>query len=261
MLPPPAERLKALRERAGHDGKGEVTGKMCAEAWREYKKKHKLSQKGRSTDLPPQPTTWYRYEDVDRMGDKPIPYNQVMAIMPLLLGRGIPPITEDELMSLVSPDRRLGSAHRVPVPERPSLQLVPDVPAVAASGSVALPVKYRAERGAYFERADIASRALGMSAICSAVTGAFAVVIADDHALPLYTPGAVLECVPVTNLADTIGKRVVVFAERPGAPDIGQVVVATVEKIKDGKPVLRKPSGLVVSGEVLGLVLGHYTRD
>jgi hypothetical protein len=270
---PPADKLKALRERAKTDGKGEVSAVMCAEAWRQYKAEHGLTQKGKKPKGPPSPNTWYRYESSapDKQGDKPIPYDAVMAIMPMLVGRGIPPIEEDELMALTSVGRRFGNTAPRKAPQAPQLSVVPKtslpmsnatLPAIHASDGV-LPVKYRAERGTLYERSELDMRNFGQSnLIASGAVGQFAVFVGDDHAHPIYPSGSVLDCVECPDsLAMLRGKRVVAFAKRAGSDEIGQVIVANVEKVIGESLVLRSIDGEIIDGDVLGLVRGHYSRD
>ncbi|MBK9077634.1 MAG: hypothetical protein IPL91_00085 [Hyphomicrobium sp.] len=84
--PPPCLKLKSFRSRAG------ITAKVAAKACN-------LSSAN----------SFYRYEAVRLMGTTAIPDHIIKAIMPLIVGRGSPPVTDTELLSIASAHDLLNS--------------------------------------------------------------------------------------------------------------------------------------------------------
>ncbi len=84
--PPPCLKLKSFRSRAG------ITAKVAAKACN-------LSSAN----------SFYRYEAVELMGTTAIPDHIIKAIMPLIVGRGSPPVTDTELLSIASAHDLLNS--------------------------------------------------------------------------------------------------------------------------------------------------------
>lgn len=265
---PPCQRLKALRDRAG------VSGKECADAWRAFKDRHKLPKRGKKTLMPPAATTWYRYENVDVMGDRPIPDNVITALIPLLVGKGTPPITENELAAisesgmidrsrvpLISDAPRGKPALSIVRPEAAPKQATQDGDVGSEAGAGCLVIQYRAERGVYLDADRLDAKTFGCSPIIQENDGEFATVIADEHAFPRYAPGTILHCVPYADSRCRTGSRVVAFAERPGNGGLGEVVVAVVESVVGSSHVLKTMDGAAVDGPILGVVKGHYALD
>lgn len=259
MALPPCLVLKSLRERAG------LSGSDCALQWRSFKQRHNLPQKGRKTSAPPAPTTWYRYESVEKHGDRPIRDDLIAALIPLFVGKGNPPITQGELEA-ISVSGKIGRSNVPRVSSAPDeKQLHRPRPALvtAENGqlSALLPIKYRAERGTYFEASRLGYKTLGDSIISASSGGDFAVAVSDDHAHPIYPPGTILDCQAVQEAAPSMrGKRAVVFSTRHGS-DLGEVLVANIESVVGSTFVLKTIEGETVDGTILGLIRGHYSPD
>jgi transcriptional regulator with XRE-family HTH domain len=86
----PRERLKALRERSGLSGieLAKVLGYKSAPGY-------------------------YAYEQERTQRDKPIPYDVIKRLMPVLRGKGTPPITSEDLMDLTASSDRPKDRHDV----------------------------------------------------------------------------------------------------------------------------------------------------
>jgi hypothetical protein len=257
---PPCRRLKLLRERAN------VTGEECARAWRDWKEKNNEPQRGRKTAMPPAATTWYRYESPGVMGDHPMPYKLIKAISPLLVGKGTPPITENELYAIselgrppaVEAKQNGGRSHLSVVQPVGRLSHKPFMSTCVPSGAV-LPIRYRAERGNYREASMLGTKSLGDSNLLA--TGGpdeFAVYVADDHAEPIFSQGTVLDCVAVADFSELKGKRVVALSERTGGCDLWEVVVANVESVIGSSAVLKTMDGSILDGTVVGRIRVFY---
>jgi len=253
----PAARLKALRERAG------VPADKCAEAWRTYKRDNDLPQKGKPTHMPASPNTWYRFESVEDQGDAKIPYHRICAVIPLLVGRGMPPITEDELWAIS--DVGMKPPGFGPAKRPAHLSVVPavvDSPTSVVGAGNPLGIRYRAERGVFLEADRLGIKSFGSSRLIGAGRGdEFAVQVGDDHAAPTYPAGTVLDCVGVPELSAIVGKRVVAFVERAGGSGLGEIVVAYVDSVSGSSAVLKTIDGVTVDGNVVGLIRGRYTPE
>ena len=182
--------LKALRKRA------DVSSATCAKA---------LGLKG--------PTGYARYENNPPYDKEPIPYSVMEAIMPLLVGRGVPPVTEDELWAICEVRGLKGLLPKVAgmVREAPK----PDIPAQTWAPAT-LTTKYRAESGVF--TADVGGVRQYASAPILLMPdyppqSQFAVTVGDDHAKHMgIRAGAYLHCVEPTSVE--AGNIVVAVRER-----------------------------------------------
>jgi len=245
----PCVKLKRLRERAG------VTALECAKA--------RLVYLGKSANKA-SPNSWYRYENAQFMGDRAIPDEIIEAAMPVLLGKGMPPITADELMSISSAHRLLsvrgiasGDTQQQGGRLLPQAVVAP-VFTPEQSGQP-LVVRFRAERGVYMSEDAVHSRTFGTAPITAAkdVKGdQFCVLVADGD-----DAGTLLQCVAPTAYTATqmVGRRVVVVAKSVhGLAEVrvGRVTGTDGNNIKtvdlDGKPL---------KGDIYGVVFGSYARE
>lgn len=255
MQQPPCLRLKALRERAG------LSGDECVTAWRHYKDKHNLRRRGkRSASSDPAPSSWYRYENPAIMGDKPIDHDVILALIPLMVGRGAPPVTEGELLALS--DQRSAEHARLPRVPANASHLGPALSVVKAGrrNGERMPIRLRAEQGVFVEAPTISDKTYGLSNICADEDTDFAVVVADSHAYPTYPPGTVLHCKPFQMMQGLKGSRVLVFVERNGS-GLGELLVGHVTSVQGNDPVMKMVDGSALLGAVVGTIKGHYSSD
>ena len=93
---------------------------------------------------------YIRYE-YDGQCDKLIPYTVVKQLIPILVGRGTPPIKVDELIAIS--EARGDTTVITPKPDGMALEVV----------ATALRVRYRVERGVYRDEGAIAAKQYGPS--------------------------------------------------------------------------------------------------
>ncbi len=184
-------------------------------------------------------TNGYIQYEYEKHGDKLIPYKIVKGLLPLLVGRGTPPVTTDELIS-ISEARSL-RADTAPTAMTPA--------SVAPVAGQLLPVRYRVEAGVYLEQAVAGTKAYGAAPVAVAsdveAQAQFAAVVADD---PRRT---VLHCVLPAHVGSALraGRRAIALRPR-GVSDLVEVVSVTLDK--DGE----SPGG----ERVVGVVIGVYAR-
>lgn len=238
---PPCVKLKRLRERA------QVTAVTCAKA---------LGQTS--------PNSFYRYEAVERMGDTPIPDHIIEAIMPLLVGRGMPPVTADELIAISSASRLLAVRGKASGSAVPSGRLLPQ-PVVAPVFSQTktgepLVVRYRAESGVFMDEKALHKRTFGIAPITAAQdikAEQFCVLVADGEAA-----GTVLQCVVPSayTLPQLKGRRVVMVARRAKL-GLAEVSVGRVDSVDGNSVKVIDGRGEKMPGEIYGVVVGSYARE
>lgn len=235
-------RLKSLRNRA------HVTALTCAKA------AHLSS-----------PNSWYRYENVDRMGDTPIPDHIIEAIMHVVVGRGMPPVTADELLSISSAHRLLSVRGKAAVAGQPQPNSMLPQPVMApvfpdVNTAPPLVVRYRAERGVYMDMAAIHKRTFGTAPITAAtdIKGEqFCVLVADGLAA-----GTLLQCVvPSVYTSEQMKGRRVVVIETHEKMKLGTVSVGKVESVSGNRVKIVDQDGNTLTGTIYGVVVGSYARE
>ena len=238
---PPCLRLKQLRVRAG------VTAIVCAKAY------------GLTSA-----NSWYRYEAVDRMGEAPIPDDVIEAVMPILVGRGMPPVTADELVAVSSAHRLLKIRGQTTGATMPAGRLLPQ-PVVAPVFSETdtgepLVVRYRAEKGVFMDKAALHKRTFGIAPITAArdvKAEQFCVLVADGDAA-----GTVLQCVVPSAYApqQLKGRRVVMIAEH-AKMGLAEVSVGRVDSISGNVVKVVDANGKTLPGNIHGVVIGSFARE
>lgn len=163
-----------------------------------------------------------RYTREQTQGDRPIAVNIVKKLLPVLVGRGNPPITTDEVMSLTTLTGS-GEATTAAAPAGPSLQ-----------------VRYRVEKGTYVKLGD--QSAIGPAPICCAAD------FAPYSQFVVAQGRKYLHCVDKAQFSPgaLMGKRAVVAVpfEKTSLHEI------MVERVSEK-----------MSGRVLGIVIGTYERE
>ena len=244
---PPCTRLKRLRERA------KVTAKECAIAYKRSK-----GEDGKDAS----PNNWYRYEAVDRMGDSVIPDHVISAVMPLLVGRGMPPVTADELLSISSAHRLLKLRNQTSLGQ-PEGRILPQpmvAPVFEAETGTPLVVRYRAERGVFMDTEALHKRTFGTAPITAAkdIKGdQFCVLIADGP-----TAGTVLQCVEPSAYSNSQlnGRRVVLVTEHEKL-GLSEVGIGLVQYVGGNKVKIVDAAGKEINGSIYGVVVGSYARE
>ena len=237
---PPATRLKQLRRRSG------MTALECA----------KLSGVGTT------PGAWYRYEStMERdMGKELIPDAVIMSIIPHMIGRGEPPIREEEIISLAQGQRFLRAMKdRKKIAGKPALSLKDVAPTFpkSASGVKHLTVKYRAERGIFMGKEAFERRTYGVGPIVEAPefrAPQACVLVADDHADSVYPVGTVLHIIHQSAYSpkELLGKRVVISVE---TNELVSVEVGVIHGIHGNRYEFRSLEGdRKIEGDLVGVV-------
>lgn len=182
-------------------------------------------------------TNGYITHEYEKWGDKPIPAKLVEKLIPLMVGRGSPPITTDELIS-ISDVRRIRAL--VPRQQSTPQSHVPNGPLVL--------VRYRVERGVYVDKDELPRRSFGHAPFVpsamydSAVQ--FAAVVADD-------PGLVLHCVDPDQVpADRRQNRRCVYLSERANTGLYEVLLGTFNE-----------AGEAPKGELVGVVIGAYSPE
>ena len=229
--------LKALRTRA------QVSAEDCAKA---------LGYKG--------PTSYLRYENDKSFDGNPIPATVVMGIIPLLVGKGSPPVRMDELLSI----SELKGVERLLV----SVQTRSVMPSARESGEFLrnvpqLMVKYRLERGTYRDSTRTLQPDYGVSPLMPLRSfpqdHQWCAVIHDEHA-SMYgiSRGTVLHCVDLAGLAPSAvapGCLVVVAHRRDG---LIEYCLAAVASVGEGRTPQLKIGSENITGDILGLAVYRY---
>ena len=180
------------------------------------------------------------------MRDKPIPSRIIDKLLPAMVGRGLPPITMDELVAIS--DARAFSSGEISSID----YLVPE--------DVALRLKHRAERGAYIDIELLEAKDYGPSSLVASsdrlADEQFAVLVADTHAMPDFALGDVLHCVRGTGAN---GKRAVVAIERPNR--IAEILVGkAIEEKEPGSVRVVVGDSKPTVGLLIGVIVGIYRR-
>ena len=215
----PREELKALVARSGYSGS------------------HIAKSLGYAS-----PPGFLRYMQETYMGDKPIPFAVIKKLIPLIRGRGDPPITIEELMAI-------SDATSIPKSIEQAF-----VSAVVDDADGFLRVQYRLEAGTYVklsQRRSLGASRIGVSRQYDAESQ-FVVAVADTIK-GFCVAGTQLHCVAPDQFASVIGKFVVMGVAADGTDDIVELRVARVEKT--GMYCMQT---LLVEGPVIGVVVGAY---
>lgn len=240
MARKPCEILKALRERAG------LSGKECARAYNGSENQ----------------TTYFRYEDQGRMRTKQIPWRLIERLIPVMVGKGEPPIRVEELVA-ISDAKNFGSVGRVmlnPVlTEGTGASPVSRPPSELAGAGI--PMRFWAERGSYTDTALLETKSYGPSPIAASpewpVEKQFAVRVGDVHMMPEFSIGDVLHAVRGEN---PMNRAVVLSVEKSQALGITEILVGRFSAIEGNGVRVTLGGGATVVGQMLGVVVGVYRR-
>lgn len=177
---------------------------------------------------------YFAYEQ-ERQGERPIPREFVERLVPLLHNVGNPPITLDDLYALTD---RTGGA----VPKK--LRVLDD--------KGLLIIRYRIEPGTYVKKHSL-TRMFGASRIAPSLS-----YPVTEQFVAVDVSGDMLHCVEgAARIED--GKRCI-LAVQFDSTELVEIVV--------GKAVARgdrygffTPEGMPVNGEVIGVVIGCYSKE
>lgn len=168
------------------------------------------------------PSGLNRYMRETTQGDAPIPVDIVKRLVPILRGLGHPSITTEEIMALTT------------------LPLSNGVVREGSVGSPGLDIRYRVEAGTYHKLSDV--QGFGRSAICAAAdypaAAQFVAAMGKDQ----------LHCVDKSQFTPIalMGRRALI-AVRYNQSDLYEIKVATI--------------GEKIAGQVLGVIIGKYSRE
>lgn len=205
---------------------------------------------------------YYRLEQEESQGDRPIAHESIRRLIPVFRGRGTPPITIDELLAIsdgaaVNDTSSAASNIRATV-----AATVEEATNRVVSGGVVRLVM-RIEEGTFVDPSK--PRDYGPSAV-ALVSGfsagsQFAVLVADDSLAPVYPRLAALHCVKPTEYSrqGLRGKRVVV-AKHSGTSPLAELTVGVVAD-DEGDGQLASVTGGPLSGDIVGVIIGRYVRE
>jgi len=220
-IDPPRERLKKLIERSGKSGSAIAR------------------------DLGYQtPTGFLRYVQERQQGDKPVPFDIVRKLMPLLVGAGNPPIKPEELLACTDtkpPPKRIADAFLT----------------AAENVDELLRIRYRIEHGAYIKENQ--QRSLGTSRIASSdrfrVRNQFVSIMQYDHEM-VGKRGTQLHCVSPSAWIGPKKGTILVVGLREERSDLIEVSVGLCDS--DEPLVVSTIDEDVTNPVVLGVVIGRY---
>jgi hypothetical protein len=233
----PRRMLKALRNRAG------VSSTVLAEAL------------GFGAG-----TGYLRYENDTRFDTRKIPYRIISVISPLLVGKGEPPVTHEELLAIsevgalssILHSTPPAAAHRAASSDRPEQR-----PEARTSGTPRLPVRYRIEGGVLITQRKLETLDYGLAPIIYSREWdqhtQFAALVGDACSQALVSKDSYLHCVAPDALTGDDQPSLVVLA----VPS-GQHIEIVVAKVSGDGYV--RADGTAVSGRVLGAAVAEYRR-
>lgn len=216
----PREKLREIRQRSGYSG----------------------SQLARELGYS-SPTGYLHYEQEQYQGDRQIPYAVMRKLIPMLQGRGNPPITAEELIMLTD-------AKEMSVPTQQAFV------GVVTDGDGLLAIKYRVEPGVYVKLSQ--PRSYGASRVgCNPLypkSSQFAVVVSAVDMRSVQQ----LQCVERDKFPEPLrkGRRVIVAVSE--GSDLVEIAVATIGA--NGTTAYRD-DGTPCPGKVLGVVVGAYIPE
>lgn len=221
---PPREVLRDLRKRAGY-GAAELSRALGYAS-----------------------TNGYVQYEYAQQGDKLIPAPLITKLIPLMRGRGTPPVTADELIA-ISEARSISA----PAPVQNIAQILgglDDIPSYRHPlNSALLPILYKVERGVFMEASQVGQKRYGVGPIAPApdvdVNGQFCVVMAGGPRMEA------LHCVRPDQIGVEArkGRRCVCTKERDKT-GLVEVIVSRIGQ--NGEPE---------SGVLIGVVIGAYVRE
>jgi hypothetical protein len=236
----PCDRLKALRQRAGYS-RADMT--------------RELGWAG--------PSNYKRYEEPVKNPEKPIPEHIVKKLFPLFVGRGMPPITHDEVAQLGP----TSSGVQYSVGSRNSgYSTSPIVLTTAHGKNDLLTVRVRAERGVYV-KSDISAADFGSSSMMAdrqwPIEAQFCVAVMDDHAEGFgYPRGTALHCCFPTEFGAEMlfGKKVVMWLQHDRS-GLGEMVVTKFKSNDNEEWVCEDALGKDVKGKPIGVIVAALKRE
>lgn len=207
---------------------------------------------------------FYRLMQPGVQEDRPISHEAMKRLIPVLRGRGNPPITIDELLAISDASPSMSPA-LAPALAQAVTRSVDHAELVRDTGGERLPIRLRVERGVYIVPG--VSKMYGAALISPSrefrVGSQFVATVTDESALPTYRQGSQLHCVHPEEWASPerlVSKRVVAYAS-DGSNQYREIVIARVDRVEDGRAVLSDAHGDPVSGEIAGVVVGAYNRE
>jgi hypothetical protein len=204
-------------------------------------------------------TTYRNYENEKRYVDTPIPAHIVMPLFSIMVGRGEPPVTAEELLNLseMRGIQRFLSRVASPLACGEALELPSTTGALIVRHHLALGV-YRDSNRAMSAGPGLVSRVLPSSQYPQQQQ--WAVVVDDTHGQPFgILQGSILTCVCVTALPPNAvppGSVVVVQHKRN---DLIEFCLAKVTAYTArGGIQLKSPDDKAIDADVLGVALQCY---
>lgn len=185
---------------------------------------------------------YMRYEDARRFDKEPIPANVIMGVIPILVGKGEPPVRMEELLEIseiANIQNVLGSGVFKPVAAAPIGEMAEWLP-----GLPNLRIKYRLERGTYRVISRLQATNYGCTPILPLRTYAqehqWAAVVHDDHGKLLGLPaGTIVHCVDIVALSqNSMPAGSVVVALSHKGDELGEVCLGVVTGYERRGPVV-----------------------
>lgn len=241
----PAVRLRRLRDRAG------LTAAVCA----------------RAADMT-NATSWFVYENAKRMRNRKLPMKVIKPMLTLMVGRGTPRVTSDELIALSdieSIEEVRATALPVQHNDTKRTQNLTGVFQQNGTAPTLLKVRYRIEKSVYLSSDMIADRNLGMGPIAMSIdfrSEQSCGVVGDEDGGAEYPVGTVLHLVEPSEFVQhqLVGRKVVVNHMNT-AINLGEVRLARVMSIQGNQVKMNTLRGEPIDGDILGVVVGKYARE
>lgn len=215
------------------------------------------------------PSAYPRYENPTKMGDRLLPEVLIKQLIPVFVGRGMPPIRVDELLA-ISERKTVSLSHpsTAIVTQTASSGLRSPVMFTSAPSSNinALVVRVEARKGVYVE-ADFSGANYGRGPMLPScdfpIEAQFCVAVADDHAAGFgYPRGTALHCCFPDQFgpAALTGRKVVLWMQRE-TTGLGEMVVTKFKQTDAADWLCEDALGKDVRGRPVGVVVGSMRRE
>lgn len=226
-----------------HAKAGKAMKKLPREILRDLRGRSGLTSTEIARRMGHKSTNGYSRYEYESQGDKPIPYAAIRKLLPLFVGRGSPPIQQEELLA-ISETRAMSVEAPGAEPTAPRLHIV--------RTDAGLTIRMKVEPGNFRDVAAIATREFGNSNLLPSIeydsTAQFAAIVVDDNGRTVE----VLHCVNLEQVPSNArhGRRAVCMVERPEVTGLAEVSMLAFDD-----------QGHIPKGTPVGVVVGAYRKE
>lgn len=197
------------------------------------------------------PSGYNRWERPEKKEyeDNLIPYHVIQQLMPVLVGKGHPPVTHDELLAI-------SDAKSIPADVKATYGEVPAEFAKSMASRQPLEIRYRVERGVYI---DLKERIEADKATAPILPSS---KYPSDCQFAVNSRGVILHCVEPKQVSasEAAGKRAILAVERE-MTGLVEVVLGRVVSSENENWRIETAEGKTGAGMPLGVVLYSYNPE